>query len=262
MHFIGLCTIVAGLCFSSCQKDDLASSSDLVRPRAVSFTYSPDDTICLGDSVTITYNNGLANNCGQSTIQIWGPTDTTWVPVLQNEEPVNGEVSYTFTPDPAGTYLFRAHWVRAGSPMSCPDSPPQLPWEEANPLVVEDCTACDTLFTGEAISCDSTREAIYTFVFPDSIGYVKIQGGLTNFTGEDAVVTVAGGADVAITQSTPGNSSNRIITVEFSADACEEVTIQITWNSTNSDGVITGEWSAVDEDGVELAPEVPGLACE
>lgn len=119
---------------------------------------------------------------------------------------------------------------------------------------------CDTEFSGEAIECGSQREAIYTFKSDTDLDYIKIQGGLTNFTGADAIVTVSGGS-LTTTQSTPGGSSNRTIKVEGSVDACEEITIHIFWNSTNSGGVITGSWSVKDANGVEIAPSILGLEC-
>jgi len=120
---------------------------------------------------------------------------------------------------------------------------------------------CETEFKGEAISCDATREATYTFTADTEHDYIKIQGGLTNFTGEDAVVNVSGG-NLQATQRTTGGSSNRVITVEGSVTECETITIHITWNSTNSGGIITGNWSVKDEGSVELAPSVPGLQCD
>jgi len=118
---------------------------------------------------------------------------------------------------------------------------------------------CETSFTGEALACGTAREAIYTFTSKDALSNFKIQGGLTNFTGADAVVTVTGGSSITQTQWTVGNSSNRIIKVEGDIDACETITIHITWNSTNSGGVITGSWSV--SAGGEVAPAVAGLTC-
>lgn len=120
---------------------------------------------------------------------------------------------------------------------------------------------CDTSFSGEAISCDDTREAVYTFIASEDQSYIKIQGGLTNFTGADAVVTVSGG-NLVVSQWTPGNSTNRIIKVEGDVAACEEVMITIQWNSTNSGGIITGDWSVKGSDGSDIAPAVAGLSCD
>jgi len=120
---------------------------------------------------------------------------------------------------------------------------------------------CETSFTGEAIACGNQREAVYTFTSEEAVSYFKIQGGLTNFTGADAVVTVTGGSNITQWQGTPGGSSNRIIKVEGNIGECETITIHITWNSTNSGGVITGSWSVKDSNGIELAPAVAGLTC-
>lgn len=129
---------------------------------------------------------------------------------------------------------------------------------------------CETEFTGQAVSCDDTREAVYTFTADADQDYIKIQGGLTNFTGADAVITfldeegnVIDDLDnLTVSQWTPGESSNRVIKVDGSVSACETITIRIEWNSDNGGNVITGDWSVKDENGVELAPSVEGLFCE
>ena len=120
---------------------------------------------------------------------------------------------------------------------------------------------CTTTFEGEALVCGTDRQAVYTFIAEEDTDYIKIQGGLTNFTGADAVVTIDGGS-LTHTQWTPGGSSNRVIRVEGSVAACEVITITIDWDSTNSGGIITGEWSVKGDNGYDLAPSVPGLSCE
>ena len=128
-------------------------------------------------------------------------------------------------------------------------------------FVIEAVDACITLFEGQAVSCGAQREAVFTFKSKDAQGYIKIQGGLTNFTGVDgAEVTVTGG-NLTTSQGTPGGSTNRIIKVEGSVSACETITINIKWNSTNPGGLITGSWSVKDGNGFELAPAVAGLTC-
>ena len=124
------------------------------------------------------------------------------------------------------------------------------------------CTnkGCETSFTGETTTCDNQiREAKYTFTSKEAISYFKIQGGLTNFTGT-ALVSVEGGITTN-DQWTTGNSTNRVIKVEGSAEACETITITIKWTSSNSNGIITGGWSVKDNNGVEIAPAVAGLTC-
>lgn len=120
---------------------------------------------------------------------------------------------------------------------------------------------CATSFRGEAVTCGTQREAVYRFTSENDQNYIKIQGGLTNFTGADAEVTITGG-NLTYSQSTPGGSSNRVIKVEGGVTACEEVVIRIKWNSSNSGGIITGDWSVKDANGVELASPVAGLQCQ
>lgn len=128
-------------------------------------------------------------------------------------------------------------------------------------FVIEAVDGCETSFTGQAIACGNAREAVYTFISKDAQSYIKIQGGLANFTGADAEVIVTDATGMTISQWTTGGSSNRVIKVEGGVDACETITIRIRWNSTNSGGVITGSWSVKDGNGVELALAVPGLTC-
>ena len=127
-------------------------------------------------------------------------------------------------------------------------------------FVIQAVNSCVTSFTGKAFDCSTDREAEYTFSSEVALTGFKIQGGLTNFTGEDAVVTVTGGSNIKPSQWTVGGSSNRVIKVEGDIDACETITIHITWKSTNSGGIITGSWS-VSANGSEVAPAVAGLTC-
>ncbi|MBD0725901.1 hypothetical protein B6A10_11990 [Flavobacterium sp. L1I52] len=138
---------------------------------------------------------------------------------------------------------------------------PQAEFNTSYGLVGKCESTCSTSFTGKSISCDETREVEYTFTSKDDVSNLKIQGGLTNFTGEDAVVTITGG-NLTHTQRIPGGekNSNRIITIEGSVKACETITINIKWNSSNSGGIITGSWSAGGT-GVSVDP-VAGLECQ
>ncbi|MFE3849250.1 hypothetical protein ACFX5D_14890 [Flavobacterium sp. LB3P45] len=123
------------------------------------------------------------------------------------------------------------------------------------------CNDCVTSFTGKAISCGESREAEYKFKSDSDLSSFKIQGGLTNFTGANAIVTVTGGTNTTTTQVTPGNSSNRVITVKGALSKCSEVIIRVTWNSTNTGSTITGDWSVV-TDNLNVAPNpISGLTC-
>jgi hypothetical protein len=120
---------------------------------------------------------------------------------------------------------------------------------------------CETSFVGQAVSCGTEREAVYTFTSEDATSYFKMQGGLTNFTGADAIVEVSGGTGIATSQWAVGGSTNRVIKIEGSIGECEVISIRIRWNSTNSGGVITGDWSVKDANGVDIVPSVAGLTC-
>jgi hypothetical protein len=119
---------------------------------------------------------------------------------------------------------------------------------------------CTTLLSGNVVSCGEQREVIYRFIAAEDMDYIKIQGGLTNFTG-DADVTITG-ANLTWSQSTPGGSSNRVIKIEGSVTACQEAVIHVKWISTNTGGTITGQWSVKDANGVEVASPVAGLQCQ
>ena len=127
-------------------------------------------------------------------------------------------------------------------------------------FTIEAINSCQTSFTGTANSCSNARQAVYHFTSVNDLSYIKIQGGLTNFTGDDADVTITGG-NLTWSQSTPGGSSNRVIKIEGSVTACQPVTITISWNSTNTGGIITGSWSVKDDNGNEVAPSIAGLTC-
>ena len=145
-------------------------------------------------------------------------------------------------------------------------------------FVIEAVDACETSFTGEAIYCGTSREAVFTFKSKDAYDYIKIQGGLTDFTGADATVYINGTVvdfntisadgwaqgtanEYTVGQRTPGGSSNRNIRVEGGLAECDELVIRIVWPSSNAGGVITGSWSVKDSNGVEIAPAVAGLTC-
>lgn len=223
------------------------------------FTYS-NNSSCVDDLVTINFNNLLNNNCGSSQIQMSSDNGATWVQVASGT-PTNGELIFEFTPSSIGEYMFRGKWTRTGNPSSCSGSNLNFNTTETiNNLVIINCS-CLTSFSGEAIYCGADREANYYFTSEDDQSYIKIQGGLTNFTGDDAIVSINGGT-LSSSQKTPGGSSNRVITIEGQVTACENISINIKWNSTNGNDIVTGSWSVKDASGNEIAPSVEGLTCQ
>lgn len=221
-------------------------------------------------SKTVTWGN--ANNPNVKTIDvIVYNTETDFVIKVKSTNGwsdlvINGNSAWTngpVAPNSWGTYTYplTSGWQACDVEaflLQVAGNGPQASFNVSYNLIGV-CPACETAFEGEAISCDDTREAVYTFSSVEALSSVKIQGGLTNFTGSDAVVTVVGG-NMTVSQWTPGGSSNRIIKVEGSVDACEVVTITITWNSSNPGNTeITGDWSAsFGDQSLEVAP----LSCE
>jgi hypothetical protein len=249
---------VIALFFTSCQKDEFSSGNDdnLVTRSATSFSFSTNPAN-VGDSVMVTYDAENGADCGHIQLQVSGPDGNGWVTSGKPIEPDSGLATILFVPQEPGEYHVRAKYTRTGNPKNCDFESSGWVESEELLLVLGDTTAgdttggdttgmdstCEASFTGEAISCDSAREVVFTFVSDEDLDHIKIQGGLTNGTLEDAVITVAG-ADLDISQRTPGHSSNRVIKLEGSAEACVPIVITITWNTTNQGDVITGEWSA------------------
>ncbi|RTY94937.1 hypothetical protein [Flavobacterium sp. GT3R68] len=122
------------------------------------------------------------------------------------------------------------------------------------------CDPCETLFIGEALSCGSTREAVYTLTSAEDLSYVNIEGSLIDFTGPNALITILGG-NLASTQSISGPISNRIIKIKGSLRACETAIIHVSWNATNYGGPITGNWSVRGTNQGDIAPVITGLRC-
>ena len=250
--------LVAMLFFTSCQKDEISSGNDesLTTRSATSFSFSTNPAN-VGDSITVTYDAENGADCGHIQLQVSGPDGAGWVTSGKPIEPDSGLATILFVPDAPGEYHVRAKYTRTGNPNSCDHESSAWVESEELLLVLGDTTAgdttggdttgtdstCEASFTGEVITCDSSRQVVFTFVPDQDWNHVKIQGGLTNGTLEDAVITVEG-ADLDVSQKTPGNSTNRVIKLEGSVEACVPIVITITWNSTNQGDVITGEWSA------------------
>jgi hypothetical protein len=255
--------IVVAALFTSCQKEDgLSNDGGLLSTRdSHNFTYSISPAM-VGDSIVITFDIENGADCGMAMIQVSGPDGEGWPNGGKPVTPDSGVTTLVFIPETPGEYRVRGKYTRTGNPKNCDfestgwiESADLLVVEGDTTLMEDDSTLCEASFTGEAISCDSTREVVFMYTPDQNYNNIKIQGGLTNGTVEDAVVIVEG-ADLDIIQRTPGNSSNRIITLEGSVEACVPITITITWISGNQGSVITGEWSATG------GLEVEGLECE
>lgn len=276
-----LCMLVFLL--ASCQKEDETNRNDVSGPT-FSLSRAGDcesDCIVLNgpyfdkqDTKTVTWG-GRYNNNNSKTIDIkYYNTETHFVIEVKssngwNDLVMDGVSVWTGGPVAANTWGVYSYPLANGWQacdvidfgLAVAGNGPPANFDVNYDLIGLCPEGCETSFTGEALSCGTAREAIYTFTADTDQEYIKIQGGLTNFTGEDAIISVSGG-NLSHSQSTPGGSSNRIIKVEGSVSECETIIIHVTWNSTNSGGIITGDWSVKDNNGALLAPSISGLQCD
>jgi len=117
---------------------------------------------------------------------------------------------------------------------------------------------CEIEMTGSVACGSGTRTATFTFKAKDAGNYV-IQGGLTAFT-SDVVTTNDGGLILNTTHPSAGGPAN-VQRLEGHINACQTVTITVTWNSTNDDTNVTGQWTAV-LNGIGLVASVGPLQCQ
>lgn len=307
--FVGIATIVIISCQKSNVPDLAASKTESVDASVV---YQPsmrlENGSLLSGGVTLTapqqvnvgetFNIIAAISCGKVSIErgyILGAgnvkiykdltcssANLLWEELVQFQC-YTDDASWNGSFSEPGTYVFRTK--HNGSDGNCDGQGGQNTDGECSfngnqfcCFSIEAVEACETSFTGEAKSCSTAREAVFTFKSKDALTGFKIQGGLTNFTGANATVYVNGtvvdfnttSADgwaqgtvngYTVGQRTPGGGTNRNIRVEGGLTECEEVIIRIVWTSLNSGGVITGDWSVKDANGVELATAVAGLTC-
>jgi hypothetical protein len=278
---IGVVAVLLAGCSSTNEPNAATEPNVTSDKNGASIMVAPNcstDCITIGSNVyypvtgtqTVTWGGPQNNNSNKTLTYEYYNTETHFVIRMKSTNAISDVIVNTVS---TGLQAAAGAWVTYSVPLSSGWQPcdaisryvqvagngPQYAFTASYNLVGV-CAGCVTGFTGTAISCGSSREAVYEFTSEDGEDYFKIQGGLTNFTGSDAVVTVTGGT-TTVTQSTPGGSSNRIIKVEGSSAACEKITIRITWNSTNTGGIITGDWSVKDENSIAIAPGVAGLTC-
>lgn len=246
---------LSGLAFllillTGCQKEELSSPNGRISPRAPHFSYSPESPACLGEEVTVTFDNLYGNNCGNTQIQQW--IGGEWIQVAMGT-PVNGELSYVFTPAAAGEYRFRAKWSATGGP-SCSNTGANIGFTEEDPLEVVVC-GCDNELSA-VVSCSEdacNRSVTFTYTAGDDVDAIVIQGGLTHFT-TICTATATGGLVQNLTHPSLLNSNANVTRWEASGvEECDEFTVTITWTSTNNAALITGEWTVKDGNGNALA---------
>lgn len=236
-----LVALVSGTMFWSCEKEVESFENDLTLKKASvqsASTLSYDETACVGESHLFTLVAATGLNLQVQAELAPG----VWTQIFQVSSSTVSTNSFDYIFTAPGTINIR-YKVGGGG------------YTAGKPIVVENC-GCETKLDA-VTSCDvdGNRTATFTFTAAEA-GSFKLQGGLTNFTSELFDVVASTGE---VSSRIPGKSSNRVITVEGSVEACETVTVVVSWNSTNNDDTITGEWS-VELDGNKVLV-VDEMAC-
>jgi len=252
ISMIAVLTVVGSL-LNSCSKEiETTAPSAQMNLKAGNAEFSWNDPVYAGEpsQFCLFFSSSKTN----LQVQIYDPITGDWFQIFQASNASVSPQCFNYTFPSAGNYQLR-YKIGSGG------------FTETT-VTVTVRNLCVTAFNGAAASCGTQREANYTFTHDGAIPNVKIQGGLTNFTGGDAEVRINGTlvtfvdgvgtvGNYSVEQVIQGGSSNRRITVEGPA-SCTALNINIKWNSTNSGGTITGDWSA------SMPNEtysVPGLQC-
>lgn len=244
------------LSFISCEKEEIQDDMSLDKRARInnvttfgSIFYSVNE-LCIGNSVTVTFDNEQGQDHSNFQLHVWGPNDTDWVNVNGAlSAPSGGMVSYTFEPEFMGDYNFRGQWVRNGNPIDFPGE--STGWiTSTQPLIVTGCCS-DNLVTD--LDCGTTK--IFTLSFTaEEDGPIVVQGGLSNGT------TIVSKSSNVLLENTnhPSvvNSNANVTRWEGNISACEEVTVTIEF--TGGNGV--GSWSA--KRGDEVLGESETISCQ
>lgn len=289
--------LITGLAlFAGCQKsiEESMDSSVTRNPRRlagdapISLTQSPDPGV-VNQQVTVTAAfDALALICGKAKFQQYNTVTLDWDDVTGFINFNGGPITYNFIPTQTSTnideiYKFRISYAPGTGQDAdkCPGGTYNGGPSTAIDVVVVDasCSIDGYAFTGTVLNCAQTGRSVeYEFGSEDGVGYFKMQGGLNNFTGDNATVYINGTlvdfngisddgwaqgtvGGFTIGQRTPGESTNRNIRVEGSLGECAGVKVRIVWNTTNGGNTLTGSWSVKDNGGVDLAPPLADLFC-
>ncbi len=118
-------------------------------------------------------------------------------------------------------------------------------------LTVEDCNSCENLLVAE-LTCGTTKTASFTFTAEEA-GAIVIQGGLTSGT----TINSAESNVLNKIEDHPSviNSKANVTRWEGNIEACQEVTVTITF--TGGNGI--GDWSA--KRGEDVLGETAAESC-
>ncbi|TVP46206.1 MAG: hypothetical protein EA341_14010 [Mongoliibacter sp.] len=200
-----------------------------------SFEFS---TECLNEEVIVTFDIGQGSiNCGNARIDMKGPSDIDWVAKVAEGQPVDGVLTYTFTPTEIGDYQFRGTFNREplGGGNFCGEN--INGFTNTFTLNVIECLGCEDNFIAE-LDCTSEEKTLTVIFTAENSGDYVIQGGLTAST---EIIFSEATADFTLNPNHPsaGGPSN-VTRWEGSLEECETVTITLKYIG----GAGIGSWSA------------------
>ena len=258
-----LITVLSALCFltftmTSCQKEESVTPNSQLTFRAPPACNPANPTWtnnapCAGEDLTVTFC--VSATCGlQQMFYEVAPND--WVKVAQ-EQPTDGCVTYTIPNAAAGAYKFQGHYN--GNAGGCGQNVCNVGQNDYTYTVNVIACGCDDELTAD-VACTSdacNRSVTFTYTAGDDYDAIVVQGGLTHFT-TICTATATGGLVRNTTHNSVLNSNANVTRWEASGvEECDELTVTITWTSTNNASLITGQWTVKDGDGNLLAYVCP-----
>jgi hypothetical protein len=251
-RLLGLALV--GLMLGGCSQMATFEEADLMNEQAVAnkagFTMNPfgiggneNAAVSTSGNFTLTYEAVVCSGTeskakfggtgwGTSTRNVQIQKETSpgvWEQVFHKPQASN-EVEGDLGVLPVGVHKFRWSVSGQGGPNNVYFT-----------ITVNNC-GCDSSFSALTTCNGPSRTATFTFKAGEDASY-KIQGGLTAFISD---VAVDGASVLKIV-----GQGNNIISWTGNLKECDEHTITVTWNSTNGDPDIIGDWS-VERNGVKI----------
>lgn len=197
----------------------------------ISYNLNPG---CIGQESVVTFNNGYNNNCGASKIQ--QRINGQWITVAE-ACPINGIITYSFTPVISGSYSFRVSWTRAGK--LCREE--NIKFVEEEPLLIEeDC--CRNYLTATAL-CDTRQPCPYGIEFHIMLtmdNWITLSGQFpvgynvcSIFAGDGTIIDVASG---------------NTFTISGDFYACYDVVFTVYFETSDPEPFF-GRWTMIDMHG-------------
>jgi hypothetical protein len=178
-------------------------------------------------------------------------TPGNWV-LVGSEQPTDGCISYTIPSASAGAYNFRGQYN--GNSGGCGQDVCNVGYNDYTYTATVVSCGCDDELSAD-VSCTEdacNRSVTFTYTAGDDYDAIVVQGGLTHFT--SICTATATGLVQNLDHPSLDNSNANVTRWEATGvEECDELTVTITWTSTNDDPLITGKWTVKDGDGNTLA---------